>query len=130
MSKNEVYICLDFDGTVIDTKTKKPVPDALMFVKSWMGLGAKIILWTVREGEDLKWAVDYLKSNGVELFGINTNPAKKWRNRRKAFGIYVDDMAVGCPVRKYNGLSSLCVDWSAVGPRVDRWLRKGKKGGC
>lgn len=124
MAEKAVFICVDFDGTVIDTKTKNPVPDALKYIKEWSGLGAKIILWTVREGDDLKWAVDYLHGNGVILFGINNNPSKKWSKRRKAFGIYVDDMAVGCPLIEVSGLASICVDWGIVGPHIVSVLTK------
>jgi len=119
----EFYICIDFDGTIVDhdyPDIGKPVLYAIKYIKEFQKLGAKIILFTMRSGEPLNEAVDYLKECGIELFGVNINPTQKnWTSSPKAYGnLYIDDAAFGCPIIKYAHLKQPCVDWSIVGPLV------------
>jgi len=76
-----MYIAVDFDGTIVDhayPNIGKPVPGAIKWLKRYQELGAKLILFTVRSNDDtlryLDDAVEYLKNNGIELFGANVNP--------------------------------------------------------
>ena len=66
-------------------------------------------------------AVTYLKSNGIELYGVNYNPDQaSWSTSPKAYGhIYVDDAAFGCPLVTIDGFNRVCVDWKIVGPQVE-----------
>ncbi len=66
-------------------------------------------------------AVNYLQSEGVELFGVNKNPTQEsWTSSPKAYGeIYIDDAAFGCPLIKPKGFARPCVDWKTVGPQVE-----------
>ena len=124
-----MYICVDFDGTLVDHRYPeigKPVPDALKWLKKLQRYGAKIILFTMR-GDGLKdrnvlqEAVDYVEKNGVILYGVNRNPDQdSWTNSPKAYGeIYVDDAALGCPLIEVKGFSRPCVDWKKVGPHLE-----------
>lgn len=126
-----MYICIDFDGTIVDHNFPdigKPVHNAIFWIKRFQELDAKIILWTMRSnneenGDVLDEAVNYLKDNGINLFGINENPDQhSWTNSPKAYGIYIDDMAIGCPLTKQLGFNRTCVDWSIVGPYVEKLL--------
>ena len=58
----------------------------------------------MRSGETLQEAYDYLKDNGIELFGVNKNPEQNWSTSPKAYcHVYIDDAALGCPlIRKFN----------------------------
>ena len=99
----EHVVCVDFDGTIVEheyPKVGKPVPHALISLKVLQAAGVKIILWTMRSGEQLAEAVDYLLSNGIKLYGVNENPRQKtWTQSPKAYGhLYIDDAAVGCPL--------------------------------
>lgn len=131
-----MYICVDFDGTIVDHAFPligKPVPGAIEWMKRFTALGGKIILFTMRSDGQLQSgemrhvlteAVDYLKENGVELFGVNRNPTQdKWTSSPKAYGqIYIDDAAYGCPLVSVDGFSRPCVDWSLVGPEIELML--------
>lgn len=127
--KKPMYICVDFDGTIVDHRFPeigKPVPDAIKWLKRIHNAGGKIILYTMRSdgkmmGTLLTDAVDYLRSEGVELFGVNKNPTQEsWTSSPKAYGeIYIDDAAFGCPLIKPKGFARPCVDWKKVGPQVE-----------
>ena len=120
MSDWSNFICVDFDGTIVEHEFPiigKPVPLAIETLKELTLLGHKIILFTMRSDRTLAKAVDYLTKNDIHLYGINVNPTQsQWTNSPKAFGhIYIDDAALGCPLmnsdtkygRKY-------VDWKKV----------------
>ncbi len=133
-----MYICVDFDGTVVDHRYPEigsPAPGALIYLKKFIALNAKIILFTMRadggsHGPVLSKAVEYLQKNGVQLYGVNRNPSQdSWTSSPKAFGhIYIDDAAVGCPTIHPPGFNRPCVDWAIVGPYIESILKKsGKK---
>jgi len=127
-----MYICVDFDGTIVDHAFPligKPVPEAVEWMKKFNELGARIILFTMRSDGQKQFgerqnvladAVKYLKENGVELFGINRNPTQdRWTTSPKVYGqIYIDDAAFGCPMIHPDGFERPCVDWSKVGPAI------------
>ncbi len=127
-----MYICLDFDGTVVDHRYPEigePVPKALDWLRKLQLSGARIILWTMRsdsaEGPLLTHAVSYLKENGIHLYGINRNPDQdEWTTSPKAYGhVYVDDSAVGCPLIHPRGFNRPCVNWKKVGPMLEKMMR-------
>lgn len=106
-----MIIGIDFDGTIV--KHDYPlvgdaVPHALRVMRRLLINDHKIILWTMRsdaESEDdedmtvLDEAVEYCRSNGIELFGVNKNPEQYWSTSPKAYcQIYIDDAALGCPL--------------------------------
>lgn len=124
-----MYICVDFDGTVVDHRYPEigeAVPGAITWLKKLQRYGVRLILFTMR-GESskgrnlLQEAVDYLEENGVVLYGVNRNPDQdSWTNSPKAYGeIYVDDAAFGCPLIEVKGFSRPCVDWKKVGPHLE-----------
>lgn len=129
-----MYICIDFDGTIVDhalPELGQPVPHAIKWLKRFTNLGAKLILFTMRadgqkHGDVLTDAVNYLKDNGIELYGINENPAQKsWTSSPKPFAhFYIDDAAVGCPLIHPAGFRRPCVNWKKVGKFVEAELSK------
>ncbi len=128
-----MYICVDFDGTVVDHRYPdigEPVPVAIAWLKRLQVLGAKIILFTMRsnraEGQNLlQDAVIYMEKNGIQLFGVNRNPDQDiWTSSPKAYGeVYVDDAGFGCPLIHPKGFARPCVDWKKVGPQLEHMLR-------
>ncbi len=127
-----MYICLDFDGTVVDHRYPEigePVPKALDYLRKLQLGGARIILWTMRaDSEDaplLTHAASYLKENGIHLYGINRNPDQdEWTTSPKAYGnVYVDDSAIGCPLIHPRGFKRPCVNWKKVGPMLEKMMR-------
>ena len=123
-----MYICVDFDGTIVDHRFPEigpPVPGAVEWMLKWQSAGARLILFTMRsdggrDGDVLNRAVEYLKQNGVELYGVNKNPTQvHWTSSPKAYGqLYIDDAAFGVPLIHPEGFQRPCVDWEIVGPAV------------
>jgi hypothetical protein len=127
-----MYICIDFDGTIVDHRFPEvgvPVPGALEWMGKFQNAGARLILFTMRSdggrhGDVLTNAVNYLKENGIQLYGINKNPTQvHWTSSPKAYGqLYIDDAAFGCPLTQPEGFQRPCVDWEVVGPEVMKML--------
>lgn len=122
-----MYVCVDFDGTIVDHRYPEiglPVPEALPTLTEAQRRGAKLILHTMRDGEGLAQACDYLEGAGVKLFGVNANPKQRdWTSSPKIYGhCYIDDAALGVPLIKPEGFARPCVDWSRVGPMLIRKL--------
>ena len=129
-----MFICVDFDGTIVDhcfPEIGAEAPGAIHWLTRLQDQGAKLILFTMRSdtsfgGPMLSDAVDFLERRGIKLFGINTNPNQRsWTESPKAYGdIYVDDAAFGCPLIRPEGFRRPCVDWETVGPALlERVLR-------
>ena len=127
-----MYICVDFDGTVVDHRYPEigdPAPEAIDWLRKFQRYGARIILFTMRsdgpnQGNLLSDAVAYLEKNNIKLHGVNRNPDQDdWTSSPKAYGdMYIDDSAFGCPLIKPRGFSRPCVDWKKVGPHVEHML--------
>lgn len=125
-------ICVDFDGTVVDHRypdVGKDAPYAAKWLRRWAELGAKLILFTMRcdsesQGPVLTDAARWFTDRNIPLWGVNENPEQHtWSDSRKVYGnIYVDDAAFGCPLIAVPGFQRLCVDWSVVGPEIERRL--------
>lgn len=113
-----MYIGLDFDGTVVKHKYPaigEPLEYAIETIAELQGAGHKIILYTMRSGERLEQAVEYLEENGIKLYKVNENPSQKhWTESPKIFcNLYIDDAALGCPL-DYEATSRPFVDWVTV----------------
>ena len=130
-----MYICVDFDGTIVDNRFPmigQEAPKALYFLRKFQEIDAKIILFTMRSDDPfdmnskvlgrkvLSEAVAYVKAGGIKLYGINENPTQKaWTSSPKAYGnIYIDDAAFGCPLIYPEGFNKPCVDWQIVGTGI------------
>ncbi len=125
-----MYICIDFDGTVVDhlfPDGGEPVPGAIKWMKEWQQAGAKLILFTMRSGKGLEDAERWFVWHEIELYGINHNPDQdSWSTSPKAYGhLYIDDAAFGCPLVILDGFRRACVDYDIVGPevlaKIKRW---------
>jgi hypothetical protein len=118
-----MYICVDFDGTIVTHEYPKIGKDigAFPWLKKFQEAGAQLILWTMRSGMQLHEAVEFCRDNGIEFFGVNENPTQKgWTQSPKAYGqIYIDDAAIGCPlIYEWPPEVRPFVDWDTVGPEV------------
>jgi len=113
-----LVVAVDFDGTCVTHEYPKVgrhigAPRVLhRLVKE----GAQLILWTMRSGEKLQDAVDWFASNGIPLFGIQRNPTQdSWTDSPKAYAkLYIDDAALGCPLKAGLTGERPFVDWNAV----------------
>lgn len=108
-------IVVDFDGTCVTHEYPKVGSDigAQRVLQKLVAAGHNIILFTMRsDGEisnnkfgnphGLTDAVNWFKTNGIPLYGIQTNPTQHtWTTSPKAYGhLIIDDAALGCPLRQ------------------------------
>ena len=102
MNGNVIY-AVDFDGT-LSLGAKWPAVGApniplIIFLKEKKKEGARLILWTCRNGKDLEAAVEFCKENGLEFDTVNENlpeliEAYGGDTRKINADIYFDDKAV------------------------------------
>ena len=99
-----MIIAVDFDGTLAEEvnfpKWGEPKKSNIEYIKNLKNEGNKLILWTCREGDALKMAVNWCRSIGIEFDAINENLSPKFQvenygyNCRKIYAdIYFDDKA-------------------------------------
>ena len=116
-------IVLDFDGTVV----KHRYPDigedvgAIPVLRRLVKNGHRLILCSMRsrnsDGVDtLQPAIQWFKDNNIPLYGINENPdQKEWTSSPKIYGeIYIDDAAIGAPLKKDDSDAPPFIDWGVV----------------
>ena len=114
-----MYIAIDFDGTCVTHDYPRIGKDigAVTVLKRLVEAGHKLILNTMRSGKELQDAVNWFNENGIELYGANENPTqKRWTQSPKVYAhLYIDDAALGCPLRMNSNLSDRpFVDWEVV----------------
>ena len=113
-----MIIALDFDGTVVTHEYPYIGEEigAVPVLKELTAAGHKLILFTMRSGKLLDEAVAWFERNGVELYAVNENPEQKsWTSSVKVHAnIYIDDCALGCPIRFEDGIRRPFVDWQKV----------------
>ena len=91
-------VAVDFDGTLsLDAqypnigRFNTHLYEALMKLRS---IGWSIVLWTCREGKELREAVIWCANNGLEFDAINENPPEvPFKSRKVVADMYVDDRA-------------------------------------
>lgn len=130
-----MIIAVDFDGTCVTHEFPRVGVEigAAEVLKELTDKGHKIILFTMRShpneinqnrtidgniinNDTLQDAIDWFKKHDVPLFGVNENPTQKdWSSSPKPYAhIYIDDAALGVPL-KHDSLSDRpYVDWNIV----------------
>ena len=113
-----MIIGVDFDGTVVTHEYPEVGKDvgAVPVLKKLVDNGNQLILFTMRDSKNgtLQDAVDWFKKNGIELYGVNTNPTQSWTDSPKAYcHLYIDDAALGIPTVE-NPDGRPYVDWARV----------------
>ena len=113
-----MIIALDFDGTVVSHEYPHIGEDigAVPVLKELVAAGHKLILFTMRSGKLLDDAVAWFERNGIELYAVNEKPEQKsWTSSVKVHAnIYIDDCALGCPIRYEEDIRRPFVDWKKV----------------
>ena len=95
----EKIIAIDFDNTLFETEYPtilRPILPVIEMAKALRERGAKLILWTCREGPELDAAVEACRAEGLEFDAVNDNlpeMKEKWANnpRKVAATEYWDD---------------------------------------
>ena len=117
---SSAIFAIDFDGTIVEhryPKIGKPVPDAFKSMKELQAHGARLILYTMRSGDELNEAIQFCKEQGVEFWGVNSNPQQaSWTSSPKVYAHrYIDDAAVGIPLLRSRTVGERpFVDWATV----------------
>lgn len=124
-----MIIAIDFDGTLVKHDYPRIGEDigAFEWLTAYQNLGARLVLFTMRDGAEFRAAVVHCQEKGLKLYGLNTNPRQReWTMSPKAYAhLYIDDAAFGVPlVSPPNGVRPW-VDWSSVGPEVLAWCQRG-----
>ncbi len=95
-------IAVDFDGTIVEhayPKIGKEMMFAFATMKALQKKGHKLVLWTYRDGELLREAVEYCRENGVEFYAVNKSyPDENFdlsMSRKINADIFIDDRNVG-----------------------------------
>lgn len=104
--KKRKIIAIDYDGTIaLNSYPQAGEPNwtVIGMAQVEKATGAKLILWTCREGEELDVAVEACRQWGLEFDAVNDNLTEMkevWGNNpRKIFANeYWDDKAVNVPV--------------------------------
>jgi hypothetical protein len=125
-------IAIDFDGTCV-THAFPYIGEQIVKTEVLQCLAHhnKLILYTVRsdvkepKGDDpnivykggnyLTDAVNWFKTRGIELYGVNENPMQSaWTHSPKVYAdLYIDDAACGMPL-DFMQHSRPCVDWNIL----------------
>lgn len=121
-----MIVAIDFDGTCVTHEYPRVGKDigAVPVLKKLTDSGHKLVLNTMRSGDELADAIQWFIDNDIPLYGVNENPDQKsWTASPKVYAhIYIDDAALGCPLIYDHGLSSIpFVNWTAVAD----FLKKG-----
>jgi hypothetical protein len=118
--RSTLTIAVDFDGTCVDhlyPDIGRSVPHAVDSLREIARRGHRIILWTMRSGDELDRARQWFEEWCIPLHGVNENADQRtWTKSPKVYAHhYIDDAAVGCPLRenpRHGGRPY--VDWQRV----------------
>jgi len=122
LSNQGISIAVDFDSTLCLTDGYPHIVGqngkCFDILHEWQKLGCKILLYTMRHGEDLDNAVAWCRECGFEFDGINCNPENDARDPEcdKLYAVfYIDDKAFGTPLlRDTDGNLRDHVDWEEI----------------
>ncbi len=120
----DAYVAINFDGTCVENNYPKIGADigADLWLRAANALGAKLILNTVRCGDELRNALDWFTNHRVGLWAINRNPGQeKFTTSQKLYAhIYVESAAIGAPMVPRTERKRPHLDWSIAGPDLLR----------
>lgn len=97
-------IAVDFDGTIVEHRYPeigKEIPFATTTLKKLIADGHRLILWSVREGDKLKAAIDWCNQRGVVFYEVNkdfdddTPEKNRHFSRKLKVDVFIDDRNIG-----------------------------------
>ena len=98
-----MVIAVDFDGTIVTHEYPnigKEIPFAINTLKRLQQSPDNLlVLWTVREGVELKEAVEFCRNRGLEFYAVNKNypeeSAEHPEPRKLKADLFIDDRNLG-----------------------------------
>jgi hypothetical protein len=116
--KNGITIALDFDGTVVTHEYPRIGEDigAIPVLKKIIQNGNRIVLNTMRSGDELNESIEWFNTNGIELYGVGYNPTQSsWTTSNKCYAeLYIDDAALGAPLSIDKRYGRPFINWVIV----------------
>ena len=113
-----MIIAVDFDGTCVshDYPYIGKEIGAAPVLRELVVAGHRLILYTMRDGRLLKEAEGWFKGHKIALMDSNHNKEQmRWTSSPKVNAdLYIDDSALGIPLRYEDGLARPYVDWPRV----------------
>lgn len=110
-------IAFDFDGTCVTHEYPAVGSDigAAPVLRELAENNHRLILYTMRSEKELVDAVTWCRLNKIPLWDVNNNPEQaKWSSSRKIYAhLYIDDAALGVPLKKGRHARPY-VDWQKV----------------
>ena len=84
--------------------------------------GEAIILYTMRSGALLDKALAWFAEQDIPLYAVNENPEqRRWTQSPKVHAdLYIDDSALGCPIRFIDGVKRPVADWTKIREQLVR----------
>ncbi|MBE6209914.1 MAG: hypothetical protein E7128_06755 [Rikenellaceae bacterium] len=111
-----MIIAVDFDGTCVshDYPYIGKEIGAAPVLRELVAAGHDLILFTMRDGKLLKEAEAWFKENKIRLMDSNRNKEQvRWTSSPKVHAdLYIDDSALGIPLKYEDGLPRAYVDWT------------------
>lgn len=111
-----MIIAIDFDGTCVshDYPYIGKEIGAAPVLRELVSAGHELILFTMRDGKTLKEAEAWFKENKIKLKDSNRNKEQsRWTSSPKVDAdLYIDDSALGIPLKYEDGLPRPYVDWT------------------
>ena len=116
---NSMIIAVDFDGTCVEHDYPSVGMDgegAVEVLRAIVATRHRLILFTMRSGSKLDDAVRWFRDRKIELWGVNENSEQReWTSSPKVYAdLYIDDSAIGCPIRFIDGVRHPVVNWSKI----------------
>lgn len=116
---NSMIIAVDFDGTCVEHDYPSvgiDVEGAVEVLRAIVAKRHRLILFTMRSGSKLDDAVRWFRDRKIELWAVNENPEQReWTSSPKVYAdLYIDDSAIGCPIRFIDGVRHPVVNWSKI----------------
>lgn len=92
----KLIVALDIDGTVFDYHAQDDTyPRVIQLMRDCEALGFYIVVFTARGPDELPHAVDHVKSLGLTVASVNSNPfpLPYGNNGKPYYNILLDDRA-------------------------------------
>jgi hypothetical protein len=120
--KRNCFVAVDFDGTCVTHEYPDTGADvgADVWLRGAVALGAKLILLTMRDGQELDRAINWFDGHRIELWAINENPEQAgWTTSPMIFyHTLIDARAIGSPLTSRGPREREFIDWEVAGPKL------------
>ena len=114
----DLVIGVDFDGTCVTHEYPKVGRSigAEVVLERLVKEGAKLILTTMRSGDELQDAIDWFKEHKIDLYSVHKHPKQEeWTTSPKCeCNLLIDDIALGAPIKAGLPKDRPYINWGFV----------------